>query len=76
MERRDLIIELFFTQYPTEFHLALTLKKGRIKNGKVKREKKLFEGWGGVVSGGTMRQLQVMNERHSKETEPTPKRQE
>lgn len=40
MEQRDLIIELFFTQYPTEFHLAPTLKKGRIKNGKVKREKK------------------------------------
>lgn len=40
MERRDLIIELFFTQYPTEFYLAPTLKKGRIKNGKVKREKK------------------------------------
>lgn len=52
MERRDLIIELFFTQYPTEFHLAPTLKKGRIKNGKVKREKKTLRRMGrGRVRG-------------------------
>lgn len=52
MERRDLIIELFFTQYPTEFHLAPTLKKGTIKNGKVKREKKTLQRLGrGRVRG-------------------------